>query len=213
MSYSKSNSASLNNLFQQEIKSEAPLESKMNYLHYNKVFISLNITNIGRNVESPTIWLLCVVYIDLMQEAELNSIFFMLIYSCDQTYNDQNNSSLPFLNAKYFLCQTHLQLFLKTKLLKHFKPKVGAPYLWFFHAWRHQGDPCTTRGREPSVPEVSRADRCAEDGKAESMVPLFHGSACSSDTPGCGSLDLGTPFAKGAVKMVTHHIHTHTPPD
>lgn len=54
----------------------------------------------------------------------------MHIYSCDQTYNGQNNSSLPFLNAKYFLCQTHLQfvfLFLKTKLLKHFKPKVGAP--------------------------------------------------------------------------------------
>lgn len=61
----------------------------------------------------------------------------MCIYSCVQTYNSQNNSILPFLKPNIFmpnvlqpktqlLCLHFVFLFLGTKFLEHFKPKVGA---------------------------------------------------------------------------------------
>lgn len=61
----------------------------------------------------------------------------MCIYSCVQTYNSQNNSILPSLKPNIFmpnvlqpktqlLCLHFVFLFLGTKFLEHFKPKVGA---------------------------------------------------------------------------------------
>lgn len=59
-------------------------------------------------------------------------------------------------------------IFLESKFLKRYGPKVRANYLWFFHGWWSQEDPRMPRDRDTSVLEVSKADQCAEDEKVES---------------------------------------------
>lgn len=70
-----------------------------------------------------------------------------------------------------------------------------------------------TRGREPSVSELSKADRRAEGWKSgvhsASFTRISVQFTNAAQHSGCGSIELGTPFAKGAVKMATTH-HTHS---
>lgn len=180
----------------------------MKYLHYHKVFMYLNITNVGRNIESSTIWLLCVMY---GNGIKLN-IFCCVFTTVIRHIMVRTILFHHFLNANYFNVKHVFNLFSFSReqnSLSVSSPKWEPHCLWAFHVWRYQEeDPCTTRGREPSAAEVGKADRRAEDGKVESLVLLSQVSVCSSHTLGCGSIDLGTPLAEGAVKMVIPHTYT-----
>lgn len=94
-------------------------------------------------------------------------------------------------------------IFLETKFFKHYGPKVRATLLlvlsWLELPGRSLRD--KRQGHLSSWSEQSRP-KCW-GWKSQVRVPLSYGLVSSSYTLDYGSIDLGTHFAKGIVKIVS----------
>lgn len=145
-----------------------------------------------------------VHWLAIRSRIKLN-VFFMCASSCDQTYNGQNNSILPFLNAKYFYAKHIFNLF--SFFWKQNSLNIPSESLIASGSFM-----CGGSKKILAWPEAESLSCWTEQSRQAcwgwKSGASFTRSVCSSYTLDCGSSDLGTPFAKGDVQTVTHTTHT-----